>query len=667
MIAQQNFFRKLVLASGICLALTACNSDKLSDNSMEYPINENLWLQYSSNETTFSLWSPKASEVKLHLYENGTDGNAYESHNLKLQEKGVWRLTLPGDLDGVYYTFQVNIDGKQLNETPGIYAKAVGVNGKRAMVLNFDRVTPQGFKESKGPTLESPNEAVIYELHVRDLSIHPASGIQHKGKFLGLVEPNTTTPTGVPTGLDHIKSLGVTHIHLLPSYDYGSVNEAKLEEPQFNWGYDPVNYNVPEGSYSTDPFKAEVRIKEFKEMVQAFHKNGLGVILDVVYNHTFNIDDNPFTLEYPGYYYRTWDDGAFSNASGCGNETASEREMARKFIIESCKHWLETYKLDGFRFDLMGIHDIETMNLLATELKKINPQVIIYGEGWTADDSPLPVEDRAIKVNTHKMPHISAFSDDIRDGIKGSVFLAEEAGFVNGAKGLEHTIRFGVVGSILHPQVDYDKVNYSNAPWALEPWQAVNYVSCHDNYTLFDKLVASTPNASAEQIERMHCLSNAIVLTAQGIPFLHAGVEFMRTKFGEHNSYNLPDAINQLDWERREKYNHIVEYYANLIQLRRAHKAFSLPTAELVNKHLTFLKTPESIVAFSLDNVGNYDSWKNVLVFYNATQKEYKHAINDSWNVATEGLTVMRNGSAIKQIQNEVTVEPLSMTILYQE
>jgi pullulanase len=657
---------KAMLVAFSVAALAACSNNEM-DTSKEKSIpavEENLWLDYNENRTIFKLWNPEAELVTLQLYDNGTDGSPINQYELNKQNNGVWIKEIEGDLNGTYYTYQVTFNGKKLDETPGIYAKAVGVNGKRAMVLNFDTTNPENWQNTKGPSTEKPNKAIIYELHVRDLSIHPNSGITNKGKFLGLAERGTKTLDGITTGLDHILDLGVTHIHLLPSYDYGSVDESKLDQPQFNWGYDPVNYNVPEGSYSTNPFNAEVRVKEFKSMVKSLHDNNLGVILDVVYNHTFNIDDSPFSLEYPEYYYRQWEDGSYSNASGCGNETASEKPMMRKYIIESCKHWMNEYKLDGFRFDLMGIHDIETMNMLADELRKINPEVIIYGEGWTAEDSPLPFEKRAVKAHTNQMPYIAAFSDDIRDGIKGSVFEGAEPGFVNGASGLEESIKFGVVGSTQHPQINYEKVNYSNEPWANEPWQAVNYVSCHDNYTLFDKLIISAPKASAAEIEKMHCLANAIVLTSQGVPFLHAGVEMMRTKGGEHNSYNLPDVVNQFVWERKKDKESVHNYYKSLIELRKMHPAFSLGSTQQIQKHLEFIIDEPKTVGFRLNNVGELDSWNNIIVIYHAGASAKEFNVEGEWNVAASGMEINANGLG-KKISGKVSVEPISMTVLY--
>ncbi len=659
--------KKLILLL-IIGSYISCNTqpDKYqSFNEYPAPVDESLWLNYSPEGTSFKIWSPNAEEVKVHLYENGHDGEAYESHNLEFQNNDVWSKHLEGDLNGVYYTYQVKLDGQWLEETPGIYAQAVGVNGQRAMVLKLDETDPEGWTNDSGPSLNKPNEAVIYELHVRDVTIHPGSGAVNKGKFLGLIESGTKSPDGSPTGIDHMKEMGITHVHLLPSFDNYSIDETKLDSPQFNWGYDPQNYNVPEGSFSTDPYNAAVRIKEFKEMVKRFHEADIGVILDVVYNHTGRTEEANFNREIPGYYYRQWEDGKWSDASACGNETASDRAMAQKYIVESVAYWAEEYHLDGFRFDLMGIHDIETMNMVADTVEKINPNAFVYGEGWTAGDSPLPVETRALKAHTKEMPQISAFSDDIRDGLKGSVFEEESTGFVSGAPNMEESVKFGVVGSIDHPQIDYKAVVYSDTSWSNEPWQSVSYVSCHDNHTLYDKLKVSRKDASEEDIIAMHKLANAVVLTSQGIAFLHAGVELLRTKGGEHNSYNLPDEVNQIDWTKKAQTIEITEYYKKLIALRKNHPAFYMPSAEMVRSHLSFVETEKDVVAYTISDNANSDSWKSILVIYNGNEEEVNLPISGEWTLAAKGNEIDEAG--LGSISETVSVPRFSMLIGYQK
>jgi pullulanase len=648
--------------------LAACNQNPPQYSSFDTyptPVEENLWLGYSKESTTFKLWSPVAIAVKVNLYDKGKGGKASKEYALKHGEHGIWQLKVKGDLKGKYYTYQIKQNKEWLAETPGIYAQAVGVNGKRAMVVDMQETNPEGWKQDKGPKINHPNEAILYEMHIRDMTINPNAGNAMPGKYLGLVEEGTKTKEGIATGFDHIKEMGITHVHLLPTFDHYSIEESRLDSAQFNWGYDPQHYNVPEGSFSSDPFNAEVRIREFKKMVKAFHDAGIGVVLDVVYNHTGRTGVSPFDLEVPGYYYRFNEDSTYSNASGCGNETASERAMVRKYMMESVAYWAKEYHLDGFRFDLMGIHDIETMNQIAGSLKEINPNIFVYGEGWTAGGSPLPEEQRALKKHTWQMPQIAAFSDDIRDGLKGSVFDELSTGFASGAEGMEASVQFGVVGSIFHPQINYKVVNYSDTNWAKEPWQAVSYVSCHDNHTLFDKLKISKPKATDAEIIAMHKLANAVVLTSQGIPFLHAGVEMMRTKGGEHNSYNLPDAVNQIDWQWKKENAGVVEYYKNLIKLRKEHPLFYLPSAAMVNQNLHFDKAENGLVAFAITNANGLDSWGGIMVIYNANTRNISFEVDGKWNVAVRGDKFYLDNSV--PVSGKVQVPAISMMVLYRE
>lgn len=644
--------------------MTASDSNTES-NANANKASEDLWLSYSPESTTFKIWSPDADKVRLNLYKESEGGAIDQQYFMEMDAQGVYKKTLEGDWQGTYYTFEVMMDGKWLGETPGIYAQAVGVNGRRAMVLDLQSTDPVNWDQDHGPSLNYPNEAIIYELHIRDMTIHPESGSTLPGTYLGLVETGTTGPEGVATGLDHLKELDVNYVHLLPAFDHYAINETRLDSAQFNWGYDPQNYNVPEGSFSSDPFHAEVRIKEFKQMVRAFHDNGIGVILDVVYNHTGRTADANFNLEYPNYYYRFNEDGSYSDASACGNETASEKEMTKKFILESVSYWAKEYHIDGFRFDLMGIHDIVSMNEIADALKKINPNIFVYGEGWTAADSTLPEKDRALKKHIKQMPYITAFSDDIRDGLKGSVFEDESTGFVSGAVGTEASVSFGIVGSIDHPEIDYDQVNYSNKAWANDPWQAISYVSCHDNHTLFDKLKISRPNASNEAIVAMDKLANAIVMTSQGVAFMHAGSELLRTKNGEHNSYNLPDTINRIDWNWKVNNKEVFDYYKHLIALRKAHPAFRMSSAKEVREHLTFTKVETGFIAYEIRDVGTYDSWNNILVIYNARETPVNVDLDGSWNLAVLGdLFELKDH---RTIEGTIEVPAISMFIAYQK
>ena len=616
-------FFSLILLIGMMISCNQQPSFDAADYD-SYPVynGNDLGVAWTPEKTTFRIYAPTAEEAKVMIYNDGLGGNAVQEKTFNKGRNGTLVAEFDDNLKDKFYTFQIKFNGEWLNETAGIYANAVGVNGIRGAIVDMAETNPEGWENDKQPHLENFNDIIVYELQVRDMSIHPESGITHKGKFLGLAETGTVSPEGEKTGIDHIEELGVTHVHILPAFDFRSIDETRLEDNSYNWGYDPENYNVPEGSFSTDPYDPKSRIMEFKAMVKAFHDKGIRVVLDVVYNHTGKTDNSNFNLMVPGYYYRHNEDGTFSNASACGNETASERAMMRKYMIESLRHWVNEYHLDGFRFDLMGIHDIETMNMISEELHKTDPTLFIYGEGWTAGGSPLPEDQQALKKHTYRLDSIAAFSDDIRDGIKGSWSNHESKGFVSGAPDLEESIKFGVAASTEHPQVDYSKVNYSDKPWAAEPFQTMNYVSCHDNHTLFDKLKISNHDDSEAELIAKHKLANTIVMTAQGVPFLHAGVEFLRSKQGVENSYNQPDSINQIDWSRKAKYHELFEYYQDLIRLRKNHPAFRMTSSDDIRKNLEFLEVNiPNVVAFELKNFANDDSWKNIIVLYNATNK----------------------------------------------
>ncbi len=634
----------------------------------DYPVyaGNDLGVNYSPGKTVFKIWAPTAKAVKLRLYEAGEGGKALQIIQLNRADQGVWEIGIKQDLKNRYYTLQANINGRWLQERPDIYAKAVGVNGKRGMVVDLRSTNPDGWENDKKPELKNFTDAIIYELHIRDLSVSPNSGIQHKGQFLGLTETGTKSPDGESTGLDHIKALGVTHVHLLPSFDFNSIDETKPDE-KYNWGYDPLNYNVPEGSYATNPYDGNIRIREFKQMVQALHANGLRVILDVVYNHTSDTSSN-FNQFVPGYFYRHTAKGAYSNATACGNETASERAMVRKYMIESVIYWAKEYHLDGFRFDLMGVHDIETMNEISKALHAIDPTIFIYGEGWAAGNSPLPEDQRAVKLNANKLDQIAVFSDDMRDGIKGGWSDVKSKGFVSGAARNTENIKFGIVASTQHPQVDYSKVNYSKAPWAAEPYQTINYVSCHDDNTLFDRLKIANPEASEADLIKMDKLSNAIVLTSQGVAFLHAGAEMLRTKQGIANSFNSPDSINQLDWSRKTKYKAVFEYYKGLIALRKNHPAFRMPSTQMIQNSLKFLDTNDAnMIAYQISGNANGDSWKNILVVLNGNGSDKKITIpTGNWILAADGDTINEQG--IKQVNaGEIMVPATSIYLLFEK
>ena len=642
------------------LMLTSFTSAQTTDPYANYPVytGNDLGINYSSQKTLFKVWAPMASAVKLRLYKAGDGGDAISVLDLTAGKNGVWQVNVTGDIKNTYYTFQIMQDGKWLAEAPDIYAKAVGVNGHRGMVVDLQATNPAGWQNDKSPALKNATDAIIYELHIRDISEDENSGIKNKGKFLGLTETGTKSPDGKATGLDHLKELGVTHIHILPAFDFNTVDETKPSAGQYNWGYDPQNYNVPEGSYSTNPYDGNVRIKEFKQMVQALHKNGLRVILDVVYNHTSDIDHSNFTQFAPGYFYRHNADGSYSNGTGCGNETASERPMMRKFMIESVVYWAKEYHLDGFRFDLMGIHDIETMNAISDTLHKIDPTIIINGEGWTAGGTPYPEDQRAVKKNVYELHQIAAFSDDLRDGLKGGFSDVKSKGFVSGDQNSKESIMFGIVASTQNNQIDYSKVNYSKAPWAAEPSQTISYVSCHDDNTLFDRLQISNPNASEADLIKMDKLANTIVLTSQGIAFLHSGAELLRTKKDIGNSYNSPDSINEIDWSRKTKYEAVFNYYKQLVALRKNHPAFRMPTTQMIQGHLNFIEINDpSVIAYKLTGNANGDKWKTILVLLNGSADSKPVIVpQGNWTLVGDGETI--NEAGISKVSGEIINVP---------
>ncbi len=632
-----------------------------------YPVytGKDLGLVYSSRQAAFRIWAPTATNVRLHIYKEGTGGAALQTLDMKKSDNGTWNYLLVGDHKGKFYTFSVVTgNGKWSDEVPDPYAKAVGVNGKRAMIVDLRETNPPGWAADKIPAFAQPTNAVIYELHIRDASIANNSGITMKGKFRGLTEKNTHNDAGLSTGLDHLKELGVTHVHLLPAFDYNSVDESAPEKKQYNWGYDPLNYNAPEGSYATDAYDGANRIREFKELVRSFHENGLRVIMDVVYNHTALTANSNFNQLVPGYYYRQTKEGKFSDATACGNEIASERAMTRKFILESVKYWVEEYHIDGFRFDLMGVHDITTMNFISRELHKLKPGILLYGEGWTAGASPLPDSARALKANVSKLERIAVFSDDIRDGIKGSVFDHNDRGFASGKPGMEESIKFGIVAACKHPQVDYSKVNYSKAPYSLQPSSTVTYAECHDNHVLWDKLAISAKDASSAERRQMHKLALSIVLTSQGISFLHAGTEFLRSKQGVENSYNSGDSINAIDWNLKTLNKDVFDYVKALIAMRKAHPAFRMVSAKDIANNLRFMDDqPVGVIAYTINGKAVKDKWNKIRVYFNGSGEEKTVRTGSAgWSVAIEHNELAKGQLTMQSI----TLKPYSCTVLYQ-
>lgn len=660
----------LVIIGVAAATVVSCAPAKNEYTSFElYPVRSGSLteMEYAPEATQFTLWAPTADEVRLMLYEAGEGGHAYETVSMERAEEGTWKTKVEKDLKGKFYTFNVKIDGKWQGDTPGINAKAVGVNGKRAAIIDLRETDPEGWAEDKRPPLASPADIIIYEVHHRDFSVHPSSGIEHKGKFLAMTETGTKNPGGMATGIDHLKELGVTHVHILPSYDYASVDETRLDENKYNWGYDPLNYNVPEGSYSTDPYRPEVRIREFKQMVQALHKAGIRVVLDVVYNHTFNTAESNFERTVPGYFYRQKPDGTLADGSACGNETASNRPMMRKYMIESVLYWINEYHIDGFRFDLMGIHDIETMNEIRKAASAIDPTIFIYGEGWAASAPQMPEDSLAMKANTYKMPGIAAFSDEMRDALRGPFNNNEQGAFLAGLPGGEESIKFGIAGAVKHPQINNDSVNYSKAPWAGQPTQMISYVSCHDDMCLVDRLKASVPGITPEELVRLDKLAQTAVFTSQGVPFIYAGEEVLRDKKGVHNSYQSPDFINAIDWDRKTLNADAFAYYKGLIQLRRNHPAFRLGDAELVRKHLEFLPVEgTNLVAYRLKDHAGGDTWKDIIVVLNARREVASLSVPEGkYTVVCQNGLVNEKGLATIYGPS-LKVAPQSAMIIYQ-
>ena len=661
---------KHVIWASIMSTTISCQSVKKEYTSFEeYPIPEGklVEMEYSPIETKFTLWAPTAEEVRVLLYDSGNEGSAYQTLSLEMGEDGIWNTSIKEDLKGKFYTFNVKVNGKWLGDTPGIMAKAVGVNGKRAAVIDLRSTDPEGWANDVRPLLKDYADIIVYEMHHRDFSLDSVSGIRNKGKFLALTELGTTTSQGEKTGIDHLKELGVTHVHILPSYDYASVDESKPDKAQYNWGYDPQNYNVPDGSYSTDPYKPDVRIKEFKQMVQALHKAGIRVVLDVVYNHTFNTEESNFERTVPGYFYRQTKDGKPANGSGCGNETASDRAMMRKYMVESVLYWINEYHIDGFRFDLMGIHDIETMNEIRAAVDKIDPSIFIYGEGWAASAPQLDQGELAMKANIYKMPRIAAFSDEMRDGLRGGWDDDRKGAFLIGQPGHEMSIKFGLVGAVKHPQVINDSVNYSKEPWALQPTQMISYVSCHDDMCLADRLKATMPDATDEERASLHKLAETFVFTSQGVPFIFAGDEMMRDKKGIHNSYNSPDSINTIDWRNKTIHHDVFDYVRELITLRKNHPAFRMGDADKVRQYMEFLPVEGSnLVAFILKDNANGDSWKNIIVAFNSRKEPVKLSIPAGrYTIVCKDGKIKQSGMG--QVSgNEIIVPARSAMIIHQ-
>ena len=606
-----------------------------------------LFLQ--PHQTTFTLNAPQ--QPTLRLYADGEGGKPLQQYKMRAAGKHRWTLTLKRNLQGKFYTFDIGY-----GETPGVFATAVGVNGKRAAIIDRATTNPAGWAQDKRPALISPADQVIYELHVRDFT-HKMPNNAHPDKFLGVADT---------AALAHLKRLGVTAVHLLPSFDFSSIDETKPHLPAYNWGYDPQNYNVPEGSYATNAYDPATRIKEFKQMVQALHRAGIRVILDVVYNHTADIEHSNFQRTYPDYYYRKRADGGYSDGSGCGNETASEKPLMRAFIIESIVYWAQEYHIDGFRFDLMGVHDIKTMNAACRALHKIDPSIFVYGEGWSAGQCAYPSHLLASKAHMKQMPGIAAFSDELRDGLRGPFYDDKQGAFIAGVSGAEERIKFGIVGGIAHPQVNMQQVGGDHLPWNDDPTQFISYVSCHDDMCLVDRLRASVPNLTPEMLVRLDCLAQSVVMLSQGVPFMLSGEEMLRDKQGVHNSYQSPIEINALPWQNLQRYPQLFTYYQRLIALRRHHPAFRLGNANLIRQHLSFLPTQPNLVGFILTGHAGGDVWDNIIVVFNANNEARKVTVpKGRYTIVASNGTINETGWGSVETDN-LWVDAHSMLIAHQ-
>ncbi|MBZ9607998.1 type I pullulanase [Clostridium estertheticum] len=607
---------------------------------------------YTIEYTTFKVWAPTAQKLVVIVYETPDDdlGQKYEMNK---EEKGVWEFKLKGDFKNKYYNYLVS-DGSEEKETPDIYTKGSSANGEKGMIIDFTSLNPPNWDNHKKPLPINRTEAVIYEIHVRDFSVSQDSGMENKGKYLAFCEKNTKTSKGVVTGLDHLKDLGITHVHLMPVFDFKSVDETK---GGYNWGYDPYLYNVPEGSYATNPYDGTVRIREFKMMVQTLHENGISVIMDVVYNHTFTTGNSPMDILVPGYYYRTDGEGNYTNGSGCGNETASEKPMMRKFIVDSVKFWAREYKIDGFRFDLMALHDIDTMKEVTLQAKIINPNIIIYGEPWTGGTSSLP-SSMQLRKGSQKGMQVSVYNDALRNAIKGDND-GIQSGFVSGKVGLEVEIKKGIVGGIQYNNEIYD--------FSQDPGETINYVSAHDNLCLYDKFEKSNSNNTPLEREKMNRLALSIVLTSQGVPFIQGGTEILRTKQGNHNSYNSSDAVNEILWSRKAEFPETYEYIKGLISLRKSQKVMTLDNACEVRESLIFLDSPRNCVAYELTSPFK-DGYSKLIIIHNANKEEIKIILPDTkeWTIIANEYEVDKIGVSrgIKTCINEVSVHSLSTYIL---
>ena len=603
---------------------------------------------YTPEKTTFTFWSSVAEKMEVRLY-NTYDAAEFDVITLQEQEGDFWTATIKGDQVGKFYTVCSYQNGEWGQESPGIFAKAVSVNGQKAAIIDMQTTNPEGWENDQRPAMTDMTDIVVYETHMRDFTISDQSGITNKGKFVAMTETGAKTTDGLTSGVDHLKELGITHIQILPMYDYGSVDETTLALNKYNWGYDPVNYNVPEGGYSTNPYDPTTRIREAKAMIQALHAAGIRVVMDVVYNHTFSVEGCALGRVVPNYFYRMNEDGTYANGSGCGNETASDKEMMRKFMVESVCYWAREYHIDGFRFDLMGIHDQETMRQIRAALDEIDPTIITYGEGWAAMAPAYPYEQLAMKQWTYTMPRVGAFSDDIRNALIGSPF-DHHRGFASGNTDAREAVRNGLVA---YPE------------WSGEPMQHVSYITCHDNYCLRDRIeVAAAEETEATKL-RMNKLAQTTVMVSQGMTFFYGGEELFRTKQGIENSYQSPDSINTIPWENKKLYSDLYQYYCEIIKIRRQHKGFRLGTAELVKKHVELPEiNNEGLIIYRIKDLQGIDTASSLIVLLNGTAEAIEAEIPQA-NYTVLAQDAQANANGMGTIEGgKVQVAPYSATIL---
>ena len=613
---------------------------------------DDLGVTYSKESTKVKLWAPTANSVKIEIYNYYKSSDPFEVFNMEKDLNGTWVIELDGNYAGKYYLFALDF-GNRIEKTVDPYAKGLAPNSEMGLIVNLEKTNPYEWENDSPIKIDSPVDSIIYEVHVRDFSTSPYSGIKNRGDYLAFTEDNTVNNQGLSTGLDHLKELGITHVHLLPVFDYATVDEQNRYE--YNWGYDPHYYNVPEGSYANKP-EGYQRIKEFKEMVKSLHDNNIGVIMDVVYNHTYYTEESSFQKTAPGYFYRLINDCFLTNGSGCGNEIATERPMVSKFIIDSLKYWVEEYHIDGFRFDLMGLMDKDIVMRIEKELHEINPDILIYGEPWAALPPHLP-EEKKINKGIQKNKKFGFFNDRFRDAIKGDTDGFTK-GYVNGKFETYNDIRRGVVGSINY--------SFEIEDFTYKPEETINYVSAHDNLSLWDKINKSVSKAPEKERIKMDHLAQAIIFTSQGVPFIQGGEEFLRTKYGNHNSYNAGDHINQIKWERKTKYFDTFLYYKGLIELRKKHPAFRMRDPEMIKNHLEFIKSEDASIGFILKENANNDSWKNIFVFYNPQHHWSRFWLNQKYkfnivvNDKKAGTNILHKFKA-----DNVKVPPLSAMVLF--